>query len=120
MKYAVIQSGGKQYKVSEGDVIDVDKVLLKKDDKITFDKVLLAVIDTKIELGKPYLPGIKVTGKVLEQFKGEKIRVSKFKAKVRVRRVLGFRAHLSKIKIEKIESVKTTLKKASKSPKKVK
>jgi len=106
MKYAVINSGGKQYKVSEGDVIDVDKLEQKKDDKITFENVQLMVVDGKVELGKPYLSGVKVTGKIIEQFKGEKIRVSRFKAKARERRTIGFRAMLTKIQIEKIETGK--------------
>lgn len=104
MKYAVIESGGKQYKVSEGDVIEVDKVSGEKDQKIIFDKVLLLVADGAVLIGKPILPDVKVEGTILEQKKGEKIRVAKFKAKSRHRRVMGFRSQLTSIKIEKIES----------------
>jgi large subunit ribosomal protein L21 len=114
MKYSVVTSGGKQYKVSEGDIIDVDKVEQKKDDKIIFEDVQLLVTDGKVELGKPFLAGVKVVGRVIEQFKGDKIRVSKFKAKVRTRRSIGFRAQLTKIQIEKIESGK--VEKASTKP----
>ncbi|OGH06017.1 MAG: 50S ribosomal protein L21 [Candidatus Levybacteria bacterium RBG_16_35_11] len=118
MKYAVINCSGKQYKVSEGDIINVSRVSEKPDEKISFEKVLLLVYDGKIELGRPYLLGVKVVGKVIEEFKGEKIKVSKFKAKVRVRRAMGFRPHLSKIKIEKIESSKSPLKQTVKGSKK--
>lgn len=106
MNYAVIYCGGKQYRVSEGETVIVDKVSQKKDEKINFDKVQLLVVDGKVELGKPYLPKVKVIGKVLEEFREKKIKVAKFKAKVRVRRTIGFRARLTKIKIEKIEKAK--------------
>jgi large subunit ribosomal protein L21 len=101
MKYAVIKTGGKQYKVSEGDVIDVDR-LVSKDGKFDFTQVLLIVEDGKVKVGKPVVNGAKVETKVLGDFKGEKIRVSKFKSKVRYRRVSGFRAALTKVQIEKI------------------
>ncbi len=100
MKYAVIKTGGKQYKVSEGDIIEVDRLALEKDDKVNFDEVLLMVNDGNVKIGKPFLTE-KVEGKVLENIKGDKVRVSKFKAKVRYRKVMGFRASLTKVQIEK-------------------
>lgn len=102
MKYAVIKTGGKQYKVSEGDVIEVDKLEVGKDNKIEFDSVLLKVTDAGAKIGNPNIKGEKVEAKLVEQKKGEKVKVSKFKAKVRYRRVTGFRPSLSKISIEKI------------------
>jgi large subunit ribosomal protein L21 len=101
MKYAVIKTGGKQYRVSEGDVIEVDR-LATDGDKVVFEDVLLKVTDAGIKIGSPTVKGEKVEGKLVEQLKGDKIRVSKFKSKVRYRRVTGFRASLSKILIEKI------------------
>jgi large subunit ribosomal protein L21 len=101
MKYAIIKTGGKQYKVAEGDVIEVDK-LPEKDGKIVFEEVLLLVTDNGVKVGKPTISGEKVEGKILGNFKGTKIRVSKFKSKVRYRRVSGFRASLTKVQIEKI------------------
>ena len=101
MKYAVIKTGGKQYKVSEGDVIEIDRVV-GKDGKISFAEVLLLVNDGNVKVGKPFLTGDKVEGKILEDLRGEKIRVSKFKSKVRYRRTVGFRAALTKVQIEKI------------------
>lgn len=105
MKYAVIKSGGKQYRVSEGDIIEVDKLEVKED-QVIFDNVLLLVSDDSVQIGKPFIIDAKVKAKLLEQKKGEKIRVAKFKSKVRYRRVTGFRAMLSKVQIEKIESAK--------------
>lgn len=102
MKYAVIKTGGKQYKVSEGDIIEVDR-LNKEIGKIFFDDVLLYVDEKTVNIGKPTLSE-KVEGMLLENIKGDKIRVSKFKSKVRYRRTSGFRASLSKVKIEKIVS----------------
>lgn len=109
MKYAVIQSGGKQYKVKEGDVIDVDQLPALKDQAVTFEKVLLYVADnpTTLAVGKPHLLGASVTAKVLGQKKGEKIRVSQFKAKARRRRVVGHRASMTQVQIASIVYVQT-------------
>jgi large subunit ribosomal protein L21 len=102
MKYAVIATGGKQYKVSEGDVIEIDRLPQEKDNKITFEEVLLLVEDGTVKIGKPLVSGVKVIAKLITQMKGDKIRVSKYKSKVRYRRVTGFRASLSQVLIEKI------------------
>lgn len=107
MKYAVILTGGKQHKVSEGDVLEVENLGIKKDQEVKFSEVLLVVSDSSFELGKPKVNSAQVVGKVLEEKKGKKIRVAKFKAKVRYRRAAGFRPLLTKIKIEKIESPKS-------------
>lgn len=101
MKYAVIKTGGKQYRVSEGDIIEVDKLSSDKS-KVIFDQVLLSVSDTSLKLGKPFIKDTKVEAELLENFKGDKIRVSKYKAKVRYRKTVGFRPQLSKVKINKI------------------
>ena len=111
MKYAVVKTGGKQYKVTEGDVLEVDKLDVK-DGNVNFDNVMLLVNEETVGIGKPFLEGVRVKAKLLEQKQGEKIRVAKFKSKVRYRRVAGFRAKLSKIQIEKIEPAKKVSKKA--------
>lgn len=111
--YAVIRSGGKQYKVSEGDVIEVQN-LKTKEPKFLFEEVLLLVDGEDIKVGNPTVSGVKVTAKVLENKKGEKVRVAKFKSKVRYRRVTGFRQILTRIEIEKIEGKSKKLSKASK------
>ncbi len=104
MEYAVIKTGGKQYRVSAGDVLEIAKLPEPKDSAVTFEEVLLLVSDSTVKIGKPTLPSVKVRAKLLEQKKGEKIDVYKFKAKSRYRRKTGFRALLSKVVIEKIES----------------
>lgn len=106
MRYVVIQTGGKQYKVEEGDVIEVEKLPVEKDHEVVFQEVLLTVLDGQVKIGKPNIAGLSVKAKVLEQKKGEKIRVAKFRAKSRYRRVMGFRAHLTRVQIEKIEESK--------------
>lgn len=102
MKYAVVLSGNKQYKVQEGDTIAVERLDVKTDSAYTFEKVLLIVEEGKVSLGEPTLTGAKVTAKVLNETKGKKIRVAKFKAKSRYRRVTGFRAKQTTLQIEKI------------------
>jgi len=101
-KIAVIKTGGKQYLVKENQQISVDNLNQEAKSKIDLD--VLALIDTEkdtVELGKPFLAQ-KLNAEVVENFKGDKIRVAKFKAKSRYRRVRGYRHHLSAIKIGKI------------------
>lgn len=107
MQYAVIKTGGKQYKVYEGETIEVDRLSLDKDGLVSFSQVLLWVNDGQVLIGAPFIPDIKVTGKILDHIKGEKIRVSKFKAKARYRRVIGFRPFLTRVQIAKIETTKS-------------
>ena len=104
MKYAVISSGNKQYKVSEGDVIIVDRLTTKAGDAYEFPQVLLVVDGDTRKLGTPVLTDVIVAGKIVEDIRGPKIRVAKFKAKAKYRRVTGFRAAQTKIQIEKIET----------------
>lgn len=102
MKLAVIKTGGKQYLVRENDEIYVEQLNLKKGDKS--DLETLAVIEAEkdnIELGSPSLKE-RTQIELIDQVRGDKIRVVKFKAKVRYRKVRGFRHSLSKIKILKI------------------
>lgn len=100
--YAVVKISGKQFKVSEGDVITVGK-LNSKDKKVTFEDVLLVSVEGKVKVGNPSVKNAKVTAAVLENKKGDKIRVSKFKSKVRYRKTIGFRPQFSVLKIEKIQ-----------------
>lgn len=103
MEYAVIKTGGKQYKVSKGLVIEVDKLPNGKDKEIIFSDVLLWVANGESKIGKPRVEGVKVKARVLDQIKGKKIRVAKFKAKVRYRRLIGFRPRLTRLQIASIE-----------------
>ena len=109
MKYAVIESGGKQYIASVGQVLTVDKIDKKEGENYDFAKVLLLRQDDKLLIGTPDLKGIKVSGKVLKQYKGDKIEIRKFKAKVHYRRKMGFRPLQTDIKIEGISQTDKTV-----------
>lgn len=118
MKYAVIKTGGKQYKVKEGDEILVEKIEGKEKTSISFPEILLVVNDEKRSIGKPVVKNFIVKGKLLSQVKGKKIRIATYKAKSRYRKVKGHRQRLSKVLIEKISQktkskVKTKSKKTS-------
>ena len=101
--YAIIKTGGKQYRVQEGDKIFVEKLTNDVDSEVVFDQVLAVVNDGDVKVGSPVVEGAKVTGKVLEQGKEKKILVFKYKAKSDYRRRQGHRQPFSKVVIEKIE-----------------
>lgn len=102
MMFSVIKTGGKQYKVAEGSVIEVERLSTQPQESISFSEVLLIAADDSVVLGNPFIDGATVTGTVVEHFKGDKIRVAQFKAKARYRKIHGHRQFLSKVKIEKI------------------
>jgi large subunit ribosomal protein L21 len=114
MKYAVIKTGGKQYKVTEGDIIEVEKLQTAPSNTVTFSDILLYRDNGNVIFGQPTVEGISVIGKVLDHIKSDKIRVATFKSKVRYRRVRGHRQELSKIKIESIGSTDKPLDKKTK------
>lgn len=100
--YAVIETGGKQYRVQEGDVVFVEKLDVAEGESVNFDKVLLLSNEGNLSAGKPYVEGAKVEGTVLEQGKAKKIIVFKYKAKKNERKKKGHRQPFTKVKIEKI------------------
>ena len=102
MKYAICKIRGKQYKILEGEEVDIEKIKRKEGDKLRIDEVLLLVDNDKILIGQPFVRGASVSYKIVSQIKGEKIRVAKFKAKSRYRRVKGHRQKLTRIKVLKI------------------
>ena len=102
--YAIIESCGKQYKVTEGDVIFFEKLDVEEGKKVTFDNVVLVSDDKKVEVGAPYVKGVKVEGKVVANGKGKKIIVYKYKAKKNYRRTQGHRQPYTKIEITKIKT----------------
>lgn len=106
MEYVVFETGGKQYKAQKGEIIEVDNLPAAKNGSVSFEKVLLYVRDSDVKIGKPYIENIKVKAKILENLKGEKIRVARFAAKTRHRRVIGFRPFVSRIQIEGITPAK--------------
>ena len=96
--YAIIQTGGKQYRVQQGDVIFVEKLDLAQDATVDFDVLLLGREDG-VTVGKPLVPGAKVNAKVLGQVKGEKIIVFKYKSKKNYRRKQGHRQPYTTLEI---------------------
>ena len=100
--YAVILTGGKQYRVQQGDVIFVEKIDSQADEAVTFDQVLLVGDGEATKIGAPTVAGAKVEGKVLAQVKGKKIVVYKYKAKKNERKKQGHRQPYTKVQIEKI------------------
>ena len=100
--YAVIETGGKQYRVQEGDVLFVEKLDANEGDTINFDKVLLMSKDGDLVAGKPYVENAKVEADVLTQGKAKKIIVYKYKAKKNYRKKQGHRQPFTKVKVGKI------------------
>lgn len=103
LMYAIIETGGKQYRVQEGDNIFVEKLAGDVDSEVVFDQVLAVGNDGDIKIGSPVVAGAKVTAKVLAQGKEKKILVFKYKAKSNYRRRQGHRQPFTKVAIEKIE-----------------
>ena len=108
MEYAVFESGGKQYKVSVGDLVEVDSLNSSQGVKVTFKNVFLIVSDGLVLVGTPTVLNAKIIASVIDERKGKKIRVLRYKSKVRYRRAMGFRARRTYIKIEKIEKSSKT------------
>jgi len=102
--FAVIETGGKQYKVSGGDMLKIEKLLgnHKKGDKITFDKVLLLDDGTSTKIGIPYIDGAKVEAVFEEAGKNKKITIIRFKSKSNYSKVKGHRQPYIKVKIAKV------------------
>lgn len=102
--FAIVEIAGKQYKVSEKDTIEVDKLGTKKG-KMKFDKVLLYAKDDKnVEVGNPYIKNAYVEAEVVDEKKGDKIKVFKMKPKKRYSRTQGHRKHLSVVSIKNIKT----------------
>lgn len=99
--YAIIETGSKQYKVSKGDIIDVELLDAKK--SVTFDKVLLFSSDGKTEIGSPYVKGVKVSAKVLETGLDKKVTSFKFKNKTNYHRTIGHRQPFTRVQIEEVK-----------------
>ena len=100
--YAIIETGGKQVRVAEGDIIRCDLVEAPVGGEVTFDRVVLTANGADVALGAPVLAGAKVTGTVLRQAKAPKILVFKYKPKKRVRKLNGHRQRFAEVKIVKI------------------
>ena len=100
--YAIIETGGKQYKVAEGDIIRCDLLESEVGSDVTFDRVILASSGDDVKVGAPLLDGASVIGTVLRQAKDKKILVFRYKPKKRVRKLNGHRQRYAEVKITKI------------------
>ena len=101
--FAIFVTGGKQYKVAEGDVIFVEKLGVAEGEKVTFDKVL-CVNGESLSVGTPYVAGATVVANVVKNGKSKKIDVIKYKSKKNEKKKIGHRQDYTKIQIEKIEA----------------
>ena len=100
--FAVIETGGKQYKVIEQDVIFVEKLNANEGDEVVFDKVVAMSGDAGFKAGTPVLDGAKVTGKVLKQGKDKKVYILKYKSKKNEKKKIGHRQPFTKVQITSI------------------
>ena len=106
--YAVIETGGKQYKVAPGDVLDVEHLPVDDEEAtVTFERVLMVRDDNDVQVGSPLVEGASVTASVLDRVRGKKVLVFKMKRRKGYRRTQGHRQNLHRIKIESIESTGT-------------
>ncbi|HEX3465667.1 MAG TPA: 50S ribosomal protein L21 [Candidatus Limnocylindrales bacterium] len=100
--YAIVETGGKQFRVSEGDVIRTDLIETEVGSSVTFDRIVLAANGDDVTIGTPVVSGASVTGTVLRQAKDKKILVFKYKPKKRVRKLNGHRQRYAEVRIDKI------------------
>lgn len=99
MAYAIIKTGGKQYRVEEGDKIDVEKLDAEVGDTLTFEEVLASGGGDSLSVGAPFVDGAKVTAKVVDQFRDKKVIAFKLKRRKGYRRTKGHRRHLTRLEI---------------------
>ena len=100
--YAVIETGGKQYQVKVGDILNVEKLGLEEGEKVSFDKVIAVAGDDGFKVGAPYVEGAKVEATVLKNARNKKIIVYKYKPKKGYHKKQGHRQYFTKVKIESI------------------
>jgi large subunit ribosomal protein L21 len=101
-KFAVIETGGKQYKVALGERVRIEKLPAEEGEQFAFDKVLLLVNDDEVQIGTPYIAGAHVEGRVVKQMRDKKKIVFKFHSKTRYRKKKGHRQHLSEVEVIRI------------------
>ncbi len=100
--YAILKTGGKQYRVTEGDVISVEKLDVASGEKVVFDEILVVSKDGELQVGAPVVTGAKVEGTVVQQGKAKKVIVFKYKPKKDYRKKQGHRQPFTRVKIESI------------------
>ena len=104
MKYAIIETGGKQYRVTEGDILFIEKLHEEDGAAVTFDKVLAVGDGTELTVGSPYVDKASVTAKVEKTGKGKKITVFTYRPKKNIKRKMGHRQPYTKVQIESIKA----------------
>lgn len=102
--YAIVQTGGKQYRVQAGDLLDVEKLEAEPGSEVTLEQVLLVGGEGGVQVGRPYVAGARVIAEVVDQIKGPKLIVFKMKPKTRYRRKNGHRQRLTRLKIKEIQA----------------
>ncbi len=102
--YAIIESGGKQHKVFEGDVLRLEKLEAVAGETVNFSNVLLVASEDQVTIGAPYVENIQVTGEVLEQGRGDKVRIIKFKRRKHHQKATGHRQYFTEVKITGIQT----------------
>jgi len=100
--FAIIETGGKQYRVAEGQIIEVEKLSAPVGETVTLDRVLMVTDESQTRVGRPLVEGVQVQAKVLDQDRRRKIIVFKYKPKIRYRRKTGHRQSVTRLKIERI------------------
>jgi large subunit ribosomal protein L21 len=103
MAYAIIRSGGKQYRVSPGQTITVEKLPAELGEKVTFGEVVMVADGATVTAGTPIVSGVKVSGEVIEQFKDKKVIAFKYRRRKGYHRTVGHRRALTRVKIEAID-----------------
>jgi len=112
--YAVIETGGKQYKVTPGQIVHVERLPLEKGSQVELDKVLLVADGEKMLVGKPLVEGTRVVAEALGEERGDKVIVFKYKPKVRYRRKKGHRQLYTRLEIKQILTEKVTKRRSRK------
>ncbi|MEX1197340.1 MAG: 50S ribosomal protein L21 [Pseudohongiellaceae bacterium] len=102
--YAVIESGGKQHRVEEGEVLKLEKLEAATGETVSFDKVLMVGEGESVKIGEPYVKGGKVTAEVVTQGRGDKVRIIKFRRRKHSRKTQGHRQWFTEVKITGISS----------------
>ena len=102
--YAIIETGGKQYKVEAGDVLFIEKLDVEADSEVTFDKVIAVGADDGIKVGAPYVDGATVSAKAIKNGKGKKVVVFTYKPKKNAKRKMGHRQPYTKVEISSINA----------------
>jgi large subunit ribosomal protein L21 len=102
MKYAIIQSGGKQYRAVEGSILEIDRLSTEPEKPFQFEEVLLVADDGKVHIGSPNVAGAKVKATVIEHIRSPKIRVFHYKNKMRYRKTQGHRQDYTRLRVDKI------------------